>query len=586
MWLKLKKQLRQWSGLLITAPSVTGLVIAANYLGIFQLLEWATFDQFLRLRPAAPVDRRIVIITIDESDIAKAKQWPISDAVLAQLIKTINSQKPKAIGLDIYRDLPVPPGNSELVKVFESTPNLIGVEKRVGNTVAPPPALSKLGQVGIADLVLDTDGKVRRGLLSVKIADGEISLSLGAKLALMYLEKKGIYLQEIDEKEKHLQLGKAVVIPFTGSQGPYTRANAGGYQIILNYRGTINNFDTLSMTEVLTNQIPPDKFRDRIVLIGHIGTSFNDLFFTPYSSSLFSSPQRMPGVVIHANITSQIISAAQGEYPFFQVLSPQMEVLWVLFWSLFGGGTSWSLRQINYQRNQLILPDLLLSFIGIFNGGIILLFGSYLAFLNGWLLPVVLPLTALIFSAIASMIYRHLELQHLVNFDGLTQVANRRYFDEFLQHQWAVMGRKISFISLIICDVDYFKFYNDTYGHQAGDECLRQVASAIATEIGSTDLVARYGGEEFAVIMPNANPEVALKVAKRITANVKSLQMVHKNSLVSDRITLSCGVASIVPNSTVSVSELINHADKALYEAKQQGRDRIIVAIIQENKKY
>jgi diguanylate cyclase (GGDEF)-like protein len=586
MWLKRRKQLRQWGGLLITAPSVAGLVIAANSLGIFQLLEWATFDQFFRFRPPIPIDSRIVIITIDESDINNAGQWPISDAVLAKLIEKIKVQNPAAIGLDIYRDLPVPPGNAELVKVLESTPNLIGVKKVVGDKVPPPPVLEKLGKVGMADLVLDADGKVRRGLLSVKTDDGKIHLSLGTKLALMYLEKKGIKLQASAQNKKHLQLGEAVFVPFTGNEGSYARADSGGYQIILNYRGTIDSFDTVSMTEVLLNQIPLDKFSDRIVLIGHIGTSLNDLFLTPYSSSLSASPKRMPGVVVHANITSKIISAAWGEYPFFQVLSPALGILWVLFWSLIGGGTSWSLLRITKLQYPIILPQWLINAFTIVLWGIILLISSYLAFLNAWVLPVISPLVALIASTIASIVYRNLELQRLVNLDSLTQVANRRYFDEFLLQQWNLMAEKMSFISLIICDVDYFKIYNDTYGHQAGDECLQQVTKAIKTVIRSSDLVARYGGEEFAVIMPNANTEVALKVATRITDNVKSLQIVNKDSPIRNRVTISCGVASMIPNSTNCIAELIDLADTALYEAKQQGRDRVMIAIVQDNKKH
>lgn len=583
MWLKLKKRIAKRGGLLITAPTIAGLVIAANSLGVFQLLEWATFDQFFCIRPPAPVEPRIVIITIDESDINKTGQWPISDAVLTQLLTKVKAQKPEAIGLDIYRDLPVPPGHLKLVKLFQSTPNLIGVEKVVGNAVPASPTLSKLKQVGMADLVLDADGKVRRALLSVR-SGGEVHLSLGTKLALMYLEKKGVKLQLIDKNKKYLQLGEAVVVPFTGNEGPYAGANAGGYQIILNYRGSTDSFNTVSMTEVLNNQISPDKFRDRIVFIGNIGASFNDLFFTPYSSSLFTSPQRMPGVLIHANITSQILSAASGEYPFLQVLSPSLKFLWILFWSSVGGVTSWSLLRVSKQKHEILLIQWLVNISSIVLWVIILVISSYLAFLSGWILPVISPIVALMLSAIVSMISRNLELQQLVNLDGLTGVANRRCFDEFLHQEWGLMAEKMNFISLILCDVDYFKKYNDTYGHQAGDECLRQVANAIAKVTRSTDLVARYGGEEFAVIMPNTNPEVALKVANRITANVKSLHIVHESSLISDRVTLSCGVASIIPDSTSSMSELINRADQALYEAKGQGRDRIIVAIIMQEK--
>ncbi|MBD0300746.1 MAG: CHASE2 domain-containing protein, partial [Tolypothrix sp. T3-bin4] len=131
---KLKRRIWKWRGVLIIAPSVAGLVVAASSLGFFQLWEWVTHDHFFRLRPREPVDTRLVIVTIDESDIQKVGQWPISDAVLAKVIKNLKAQKPRAIGLDLYRDLPVEPGHQALVNVFKSTPNLIGVEKVVGKT--------------------------------------------------------------------------------------------------------------------------------------------------------------------------------------------------------------------------------------------------------------------------------------------------------------------------------------------------------------------------------------------------------------------------------------------------------------------
>src|SRR5919202_282578 len=320
---KLKRQIGKWRGVLITATSVAGLVIAGNSAGFFQLLEWNAHDQFFRLRPRELIDPRLVIVTIDESDIKKLGQWPISDAVLAKLIEKLKAQQPLAIGLDLYRDLPVEPGHQKLVEVFKSTPNLIGVEKVVGETVAPPPTLNQLGQIGNADLVLDADGKVRRGLLTIK-ENGQTKESLGVKLALMYLESKGIKLQVDDatrnknQNKKRYRLGKAVFKPFTGNEAGYVRANSGGYQILLNYRGTPENFQTVSITDVLENRIPQEWVRDasgsafagRIVLIGATGQSSNDLLFTPYSSRFFTSPKRMPGVVVHANLISQILSAA------------------------------------------------------------------------------------------------------------------------------------------------------------------------------------------------------------------------------------------------------------------------------------
>jgi len=228
MWQKLKQHISKWQGVLITAPTVAGLVIATAWTGSFQLLEWATLDQFFQQRPQEAVDSRILVVTIDESDITQIGTWPIPDQVLAQLLRKINAQQPRAIGVDLYRDLPVEPGHQELVEVFKSTPNLIGVEKVVGETVAPSPTLKQLDQVAMADLVLDADGKVRRGLLSVQLDDESIHLGLGVKLALMYLEAEGITLQMTDEAKSHLQLGKVEFVPLTGNEGGYVNVDAGG----------------------------------------------------------------------------------------------------------------------------------------------------------------------------------------------------------------------------------------------------------------------------------------------------------------------------------------------------------------------
>lgn len=409
MWPKLKKPISRWSSLLITASSVAGLAIAANYIGLFQLLEWATLDRFFRWRPREPIDHRIAIVTIDEPDIAYLGRWPISDAVLAKIIENLKQQQPRAIGLDLYRDLPVEPGHQTLVNVFKSTPNLIGVEKVVGNPVSPPPTLSKLDQVGMADLVLDADGKVRRGLLSVRTEDGKTKLSLATKLALMYLEKEGINLRMVNAKKKHLGLGKAVFVPFSGNEGGYVNANAGGYQIFLNYRGDLANFYTVSLKDVLENRISPGSLRDRIVLIGGTGASLNDLFFTPYGSTFFTSPQRTPGVIIHANLVSQIISGALEGRHFIQVWPKKIEWLWIILWSLFGATGSWNFLQTNRLKNNLSFKWIAFGIV-VFLGGSSVIGGSYVAFLASWWIPVVPPLVAFTGSAIAIAGYHSLQL--------------------------------------------------------------------------------------------------------------------------------------------------------------------------------
>ncbi|HEY9705460.1 MAG TPA: diguanylate cyclase, partial [Allocoleopsis sp.] len=166
------------------------------------------------------------------------------------------------------------------------------------------------------------------------------------------------------------------------------------------------------------------------------------------------------------------------------------------------------------------------------------------------------------------------ELHRLATSDGLTKVANRRSFDQYLEQQWMIAKQKNQYLSLILCDIDFFKLYNDTYGHQAGDECLQKVAKTISDTVRSeNDLAARYGGEEFAIILPHTKPEEAILVAERIRSVLIQLRLPHKSSKISDYITLSMGVASIIPQDNLSSSMLIYKADQALYQAKSSGRN-------------
>ena len=166
-----------------------------------------------------------------------------------------------------------------------------------------------------------------------------------------------------------------------------------------------------------------------------------------------------------------------------------------------------------------------------------------------------------------------------MHIDGLTEIANRRYFDQYLATQWKRLQREKQTLSLIIIDIDYFKRYNDTYGHLVGDKTIKLVAKTLTNSIKrSSDLAARYGGEEFAIILPNTNTEGAKQVANKIAREMAQLAIIHQNSLVNPYVTLSMGISTMIPNPEQNPQTLINQADNALYSAKNQGRNCIVIA--------
>ncbi|MGF1493145.1 MAG: CHASE2 domain-containing protein [Microcoleaceae cyanobacterium] len=400
----LKQQIWSWRGVWMAAPIVASLVIGIRLTGVLQTLEWAAWDQLIRWRPAEPKDDRIVIVTIGEEDIQAARRWPISDADLARLIRNIRQQQPRAIGLDIYRDLPVEPGHADLLEVIESTPTLIGIKKVIGTQeqwgIEASPLLEQLGQVGAADVQIDGDRKVRRALLSLQVDESEesITLTLSTRLALMYLESENVQQEEVDAESGTVRLGQAIFKPLNPNDGGYVNLDAGGYQILMNFRsrGYLNPvgfqeiFETASLTSVLNNQVPSDLFKDRVVLIGSTAASLNDLFFTPYSRDLFSIS---PGVEVHAEMTSQIISGALEGRPIFRVLPEPVEWLWIIFWSGIGATVGWIWRAKRW------------AILGVTVLGASLTIVAYLACLQGWWIPLVPPMLALTGSTVGVVGY-------------------------------------------------------------------------------------------------------------------------------------------------------------------------------------
>ncbi|MFW6278720.1 MAG: diguanylate cyclase [Bacillota bacterium] len=171
------------------------------------------------------------------------------------------------------------------------------------------------------------------------------------------------------------------------------------------------------------------------------------------------------------------------------------------------------------------------------------------------------------------------KLEKMVSVDGLTGLSNRRFFDKTVTTEWKKAARKGENLSLIMIDIDFFKDYNDTYGHLAGDECLKRVAAKLSVTVHRPgDLIARYGGEEFAVVLPDTNKEGTLTVAERIREGVENLNIIHEESGISEYVTVSLGCVTAAPEQSISenrVKEFIDAADQALYQAKEMGRNTV-----------
>lgn len=171
------------------------------------------------------------------------------------------------------------------------------------------------------------------------------------------------------------------------------------------------------------------------------------------------------------------------------------------------------------------------------------------------------------------------KLLHLATTDGLTQVKNRYFFNQEIQHEWKRSQRDGQPLSLILFDVDHFKKYNDYYGHQAGDVCLQEIAKVAQQSINRpADFVARYGGEEFAIVLPQTTEEGAIAIAQRIQDTLHDLTIPHQQSDVSNIVSISLGITSIIPTDDDSCETFIAQADQALYHAKHYGRDRYVIA--------
>ena len=370
---KIKQEIVLWRVGILPGITVIGLVIIARLTGLLQSLEWSIMDNFLRLRPWEPVDERIAIVEINEADIQSVGVYPIPDREIALLLRKLQRYQPAVIGIDLFRDLPVEPGHTELVAAFKDIKNLIAVEKALPAQIAPPPELPS-SQVGFSDVITDADGRLRRVLLGTPTPGG-YKFALPLRLAETYLSTKGITLENGIRDRNAMRFGKIELPRFLPNWGGYVGTDAGGVQMLLNFRSGKARFRTLSFQDIKRGNFNPNWIRDRIVIIG-ITSPGVDIKNTSAIVNENPGSGLAYGVEIQAHTVSQIIGAVLDGRPLLQVWSDGWEYVWIFAWGILGIGFG--------RLTQSPLRNLL--GVGITSAGLIGF--SFLLLIWGWWVPV------------------------------------------------------------------------------------------------------------------------------------------------------------------------------------------------------
>ena len=329
---------------------ITSVIMGVRYLGMLQPLELQAFDQITRLRADEKRDPRLLVVAVTDNDLQLPEQnqrtGSLSDLALNRLLEKLEQYQPRVIGLDIYREEAVDRKYPNLATRLRRNERFIAVCKVTDpeadpNGYQPPPEVPT-ERLGFSDFVIDPDHIVRRHLLSLTpdpASPCTTHYAFSVQLAFRYLAAQGILPKYTSDG--YLQLGNVVFKPLEAHTGGYQGIDAGGYQVLLNYRSPQNVAAQVTLTDILSGQINPNSVKDRIVLIGTTANKFKDYWFTPYSNGLWPD---QPGVILQAQMVSQILSAVLDHRPLLWVLPFGGEIIFVWGWSVIGATLAWRLQ--------------------------------------------------------------------------------------------------------------------------------------------------------------------------------------------------------------------------------------------------
>ncbi len=539
----------------LTSLVVTCLLLALQEVGGLQSLELLAFDNMVRVRGDRGPDPRLLIVEVTEEDIRTQGEWPLWDQTMADLLKQLQAARPRAIGIDIYRDIPQGKGQAALVEALK-TPNVVAIESlgiSKDDAIPPPPNLAA-SQVGFNDLIIDPDGILRRSFLFASTSGDDQLFSFALQLSLKYLGEENTRFQ-VDESA--LRINTTTFVPLAPNSGGYENIDSASYQMLMNYRSSNWVARTVTLSEVLAGKVDPGWVEGKVVLIGVTAPSMKDFFYTPFSAAK-TEEHVMPGVMAHAQVVSQVLSSVLDQQPLFWYWPQGLEIGWIWIWSLAGGFWVWRLR-----RSALLGAILLASLVGL--GGACLLSFN----LMGWI-PFASPALALLLTSSALITY---QVFYQSFYDPLTGLPNRSLFVRQLR-QAIPSGKQAEVhasVAVLLLDLDHFKAINESFGHKFGDQLLLLAADRIKNQLPLQAKLARIGGDEFAILLQDLREaSQAAKIADELYNRLTETFEIEGRPITTS---FSIGIALSQLQVADQAETLMQDAHRAMARARALGKE-------------
>nr|WP_283254653.1 CHASE2 domain-containing protein [Luteimonas galliterrae] len=508
------------------------------------------FYDLLLAHSGQVADDSIVMVVIDDESLSALGRWPWPRGIHADLLERLRESGARGVAMDVSfseRDIADPVGDASLAKAIRRNgkvvlPVMVEPSQPDGVLIEVLP-LTELAQaaagLGHVEVDVDPDGVARQAYLHAGLGNAQwpvLALALfdqapgaGGRGALPGLRN-----------------------PDKTPASPYLWVR--DHHVMIPYVADDDGFQRVSYLDVLRGTAPASLLRDRWLLIGVTAPGIGDTLLTPVAST----DTRISGVEYQANLLNMLVRG--------NAIAP-LPLAW----------------QLPIAIALVLLPLLLHAriearrtwLLALGAGGTILVLSAVLLYYGRHWFPPMATLATLLLCLALWAVNRLQHSQRLAHSDALTRLSNRRMFDVMLARELGAARRGNRPLSLLLIDVDHFKHYNDTYGHQAGDDALRRIAQAISGRARRPrDVPARYGGDELAVILPETTAHAAQAIADHIVRDVRGLAIARNESEVAPVMTVSIGVAAYFPILEGHDSDLLERADAALYQAKEKGRDR------------